>query len=68
MSAEDDETATLVDMVTAPYHSRADDEMAIIGLLYGAGLLLVILPLLPFFVILWAAGAIRDAMAPAPEH
>lgn len=68
MSADDDEEATLVDMVTAPYRSRADDEMAIIGLLYGAGLLLVVLPLLPFIVILWAAGAIRDAVTPAPDH
>ncbi|NIS29851.1 MAG: hypothetical protein GWN07_06570 [Actinobacteria bacterium] len=61
MSAEDEGESTLVDMVTAPYRSRADDEMAIIGLLYGLGLLLIILPLLPFLVILWALGAIRDA-------
>lgn len=68
MSAEDDEEGPLLHMVTAPYRSRADEEMTAIGLLYGAGLLLVILPLLPFIVILWALGVIRNALAPQPEH
>lgn len=61
MSAEDDE-APLLRMVTAPYRSRADEEMTLIGLLYGLGLVLILLPLLPFIVILWAVGAIREAM------
>ena len=64
MSAEDDEGNALIHMVTAPYRSRADDEMALIGLLYGAGLILVLLPLLPFIAIVWALGAIRDATRP----
>jgi hypothetical protein len=41
--------------------------MTAIGLVYGAGLVLVVLPLVPFLVILWALGVIRDAMAPQPE-
>ena len=68
MSAEDEGETSLVDMVTAPYRSRADDEMAIIGLLYGLGLLLILLPLLPFLVILWALGAIRDATSGGSGH
>ena len=68
MSAEDEGETTLVDMVTAPYRSRADDEMAVIGLLYGLGLLLILLPLLPFLVIIWAVGAIRDAATGGSGH
>lgn len=68
MSAEEDEEPALVDMVTVPFRSRANEEMTIIGLLYGAGLVLVMLPLLPFIVILWAAGAIRDAATAEPDH
>jgi len=68
MSAEDDEEAGLVDMVTAPYRSRADEEMTIIGLLYGAGLALIVLPLLPFIIALWAVSAILDAMTAKSGH
>ena len=68
MSAEDEEGNALIQMVTAPYRSRADDEMALIGLLYGAGLVLVLLPLLPFIAIVWALGAILDATRPEAEH
>ena len=67
MSAEDDEDRPVLRMVTAPYRSRADEEMTLIGLLYGLGLLLVLLPLLPFIVIVWALGVIRDAMAPRAD-
>ncbi len=65
MSAED-EDGGLIDMVTAPYRSRPDEEMNIIGLLYGAGLILVLLPLLPFIVLLWALGALSDALSAEP--
>lgn len=68
MSAEDEEERPLVHMVTAPYRSRADEEMTLIGLLYGLGLVLVLLPLLPFIVILWALSSIRDSLTPEPEH
>jgi uncharacterized membrane protein len=67
MSAEDDEERSLVHMVTAPYRSQPNDEMSLIGLLYGAGLVLVVLPLLPFIVIIWALGSIRDAIVPKAE-
>lgn len=63
MSADDDEERPLLRMVTAPYRSRADEEMTLIGLLYGLGLVLILLPLLPFIIILWAVGAVREAMA-----
>lgn len=67
MSAEDDdEERPLLRMVTVPYHSRPDEEMTLIGLLYGAGLVLVVLPLLPFIVLLWALGVIRDALSAPP--
>lgn len=68
MSAGDDEEGetSLIQMVTAPYRSRPDDEMNVIGLLYGAGLVLVLLPLLPFILLLWALAALRDALAAEP--
>lgn len=68
MSAEDDEERSLVNMVTVPYRSQANDEMSLIGLLYGAGLVLVILPLLPFLLVLWALSAIRDATTAESGH
>lgn len=67
MSAEDDEERTLINMVTVPYRSQPNDEMSLIGLLYGAGLVLILLPLLPFIVVIWALGVIRDATTPEPE-
>lgn len=67
MSAEDDEDRPLLRMVTVPYRSRADEEMTLIGLLYGLGLVLVVLPLLPFIVIVWALGVIRDSMETPPD-
>lgn len=51
MSEEED--GTLLRTVTKPYRSRTDEEMNIIGLLYGLGLLIVLIPLLPFIVLIW---------------
>lgn len=51
MSQEEDEG--LLRTVTKPYQSRPDGEMNLIGWLYGAGLIIVLLPLLPFIVIIW---------------
>lgn len=68
MSAEEDEEASLVHMVTAPYRSRANDEMTLVGMVYGAGLVLVLLPLLPFIVILWALSSIRESRTPDAGH
>lgn len=50
-----EEEGSLLRTVTAPYRSRADEEMNIIGLLYGLGLVLIMLPLLPFLVLIWIA-------------
>jgi hypothetical protein len=45
--------------VTAPYKSRTDSEMNIISILYGAGLILILLPLIPFALILWLFSKIK---------
>ncbi|MFB6352955.1 MAG: hypothetical protein ABEJ92_02605 [Halobacteriales archaeon] len=68
MSAENGEDRPLVRMVTAPYRSQADEEMTAIGLLYGLGLVLVLLPLLPFIVLAWLVGAVRESMAAGAEE
>ena len=52
----DAENGGLVDTVTETYRSRADSEMNLIGLLYGAGLVLVLTPLLPFIALIWLAS------------
>lgn len=67
MSANGEEERSLIHMVTAPYRSHADEEMTLIGLVYGLVLLLVMLPLLPFLVIIWVLVAIRNAAAGASE-
>jgi len=64
MSA-DDEGHPLINMVTAPYRSHADEEMTLVGLVYGLVLLVVMLPLLPFLVLIWILVAIRNAAAGA---
>lgn len=60
MSQEED--GGLLRTVTAPYRSRPDEEMNIIGTLYGLGLLMVMLPFLPFIVVLWLLSRLADAM------
>jgi len=54
-----EENGGLLRTVTQPYRSRSDEEMNIIGLLYGLGLLVVLLPLLPFIVLIWALSKLR---------
>lgn len=60
MSEEEDRS--VIRTVTAPYRSRSDDEMNVISLLYGLGLLIVLIPLLPFLIALWAISVINDAL------
>ncbi len=48
--AEDD---GVLDTVTKTYRSRADNEMNLIGLLYGGGLVLILIPLFPFLALIW---------------
>jgi len=52
----DAENGGIVDTVTETYRSRADNEMNLIGLLYGAGLVLILIPLLPFIALIWLAS------------
>jgi hypothetical protein len=52
----DAEDGGLVDTVTETYRSRTDQEMNMIGLLYGLGLIIVLIPLLPFIALIWLAS------------
>ena len=49
--------------VTPPYRGRSDPEMNVIGWTYFLGLLVLLVPLLPFLVILWAIGKLLDRTA-----
>lgn len=51
-----EESGGLIRTVTEPYRSRPDDEMSIMGALLGLGLIMVMIPLLPFIVVLWAVS------------
>ncbi|MFB6107199.1 MAG: hypothetical protein ABEJ70_09525 [Halobacteriaceae archaeon] len=53
----------VVRTVTPPYRSRPDEEMNAIGLAYLLGLLVLLVPLLPFLVIVWAISKVVDAVA-----
>ena len=64
----EEENGGIIRTVTAPYRSRADGEMNVIGLLYGLGLIMVLLPLLPLLVVLWLASWLGDALAPEPTE
>ena len=64
MSQEEGE-GTVLRTVTAPYRSRADGEMNAIGIIYGLGLVLVLIPLLPFIVVIWVLGKLADAFGQA---
>ncbi len=52
----EEEEGGFIRTVTEPYHSRADEEMNIIGMAYGLILLVVLIPLLPFIVLIWLIG------------
>lgn len=70
MSADDDESGSerTLRTVTPSYHGRPDREMAVIGWAYFLGLLVVLLPLLPFAIVLWLVGRLLDAIAGAGEE
>lgn len=53
--------------VTEPFHSRADEEMNIIGMLYGLGLIVVLIPLIPFIVLIWLMSKVNRALAGPSE-
>jgi len=50
-------------MVTPSHLGRPDVEMNVIGWLIFFGLLVVILPVLPFLAVLGLAGKLRDALS-----
>jgi len=49
----EEESGGVIRTVTAPYRSRSDGEMNIIGMLLGLGLVMVMIPLIPFILIYW---------------
>lgn len=66
MSAEDEEDRGVLRMVTAPYRSQQNEEMTLIGMLYAVGLVIVVLPLVPFIVLLWLISGLRDVVGSGP--
>lgn len=60
----EEENRSVIRTVTAPYRSRSDDEMNIIAMLYGLGLIIVLIPLLPFLIVIWALSVINRALGP----
>jgi len=61
-----EESGGLIRTVTKPYRSRADSEMSIMGMLLGLGLVMVMIPLIPFLVILWAFSKLSSLGSTAP--
>lgn len=49
----EEESGGLIRTVTKPYRSRPDSEMSIMGMLLGLGLIMIMIPLLPFIAIIW---------------
>ncbi|WP_129114435.1 DUF7535 family protein [Halegenticoccus tardaugens] len=49
--------------VTPPYRSRPDSEMNAIGIAYALLLVILIVPLLPFMIIVWLLGKLFDAVS-----
>jgi hypothetical protein len=46
--------------VTPPYFGRPDAEMTVIGIAYFLGLVVLLVPLLPFLAIIWLASKVID--------
>lgn len=56
--------------VTDRYRSRPDAEMTAIGYIYFLVLVVVLIPLVPFLVVIWVLGRlieVRREQAPADE-
>lgn len=49
--------------VTPPYLGRPDAEMTAIGIAYFLGIVILLIPLLPFIVIIWVLSKVFDALA-----
>lgn len=61
--SQEEENGSILRTVTRPYRSRPDEEMNIIGILYGLGLLIVLIPLLPFIALIWILSWLGDVMS-----
>ena len=48
--------------VTPEYFGRPDTEMTVIGIAYFLGLLVLLVPLLPFIAIVWVFGKVVEAV------
>ena len=53
--------------VTPGYRGREDVEMDLVGWGILLGLVVLLVPLLPFLVIVWLVGRVLDAVAPSGE-
>jgi hypothetical protein len=49
--------------VTPPYHGHPDSEMNTIGIAVFLGMLVLLVPLLPFLIIVWAISKLTDELA-----
>ena len=49
--------------VTPPYHGRPDAEMTAIGIAYFLGLVVLLVPMLPFVVIVWVLSKVMGRAA-----
>ncbi|WP_321112722.1 DUF7535 family protein [Halorussus salinisoli] len=53
----------VVRTVTPSYRGRPDAEMTTIGIAYGLGLVVLLIPLLPFIVVVWILSKITGYFA-----
>lgn len=49
--------------VTPPYRGRPDAEMTTIGIAYFLGLVILLIPFLPFIAIVWAISKVTGRVA-----
>ncbi|XVH30354.1 DUF7535 family protein [Haloferacaceae archaeon DSL9] len=61
-SDESSAATKLYRTVSPRYHSHPDSEMNLLGWLYFAGLLVLLLPLLPAIAVIWVADKVVTAI------
>lgn len=61
-TSEQPATERLYRTVTPPYFGRPDTEMDVLGWGFFLGILVLLVPLLPFMVILWVGGKLLGAL------
>lgn len=62
-----EEEGSFIRTVTKPYRSRPDDEMNLMGMLLGLGLIIVLIPLLPFIALILLFSWLSELLA-GPEQ